>query len=518
MDTTKFCPYCKEEIKVDAIKCRHCGSMISDETVMVAGGSTLSLRLALSTKYEILEEIGRGGMAVVYKAIQKNLERVVALKALPPTLIHDKAFLERFHREARSAAKLSHPNIIIVHDEGIEGEIHYIAMEYLMGIDLNRLIQQEGKLSVDDTVEFIAPIASALEYAHNHGLVHRDVKSSNIFIAEPRRPVLTDFGIAHAASGTRLTMDGTILGTPDFMSPEQAAGREVDGRSDIYGLGVVLYHALTGRLPFHSDSPLTTIYKLVNETCIPIQQLVSVPDWLESVVMRCMEKDPVKRIQSGGELAQLLRARRAPAAAPDPGVTVQISEQEVRQMPARPPLAAKPPQRSRPAPAPSRKKGPPAWRGIILTVFLLSIVAGGSYFAYRAGVFSPKMITVPSVAGMSWSEAQLTLERQGFRAVLSSGPSAGRNKVVEQDPLPGSRLKESSSVAVRTARLKITVPSVIGLDVARADSVLRAAGFQIHPPVERAGPPEEKGKVVAQIPEAGSAEDEGKALTLVIGI
>ena len=122
METTKFCAYCKEEIKVDAIKCRHCGSMLGGESVIVAGGSTTSIKIALASKYEILDEIGRGGMAVVYKAIQKNLERVVALKALPPTLIHDKAFLERFHREARSAARLSHPNIIIVHDEGVEGE------------------------------------------------------------------------------------------------------------------------------------------------------------------------------------------------------------------------------------------------------------------------------------------------------------------------------------------------------------------------------------------------------------
>jgi serine/threonine protein kinase len=518
MDTTKFCPYCKEEIKVDAIKCRHCGSMISDETVMVAGGSTLSLRLALSTKYEIMEEIGRGGMAVVYKAIQKNLERVVALKALPPTLIHDKAFLERFHREARSAAKLSHPNIIIVHDEGIEGEIHYIAMEYLMGIDLNHLIQQEGKLSVDDSVEFIAPIASALEYAHSHGLVHRDVKSSNIFIAEPRRPVLTDFGIAHAASGTRLTMDGTILGTPDFMSPEQAAGREVDGRSDIYGLGVVLYHALTGRLPFHSDSPLTTIYKLVNENCIPLHQLVSVPDWLENVVMRCMEKDPLRRIQTGGELAQLLRARRAPAMAIDPGMTVQIGEQEMRQMPRRPATSAKPPQRPRPSPAPAKGRGRSKFTVPFLGALLVVVLAVGGYFLYRAGVFGPKMLFVPQVTGMTWGDAQMLLERTGFRAVLSSGPSAGRNKVVEQYPLAGSKIKASSTVSLRTTKLKLPVPSVIGRDAASADSLLRSIGFLTGTPIERAGPPEEKGKVVAQIPEAGSSEEEGATLTLVIGI
>jgi len=521
MDTTKFCPYCKEEIKADAIKCRHCGSMISNETVMVAGGSTLSLRLALSSKYEIMEEIGRGGMAVVYKAIQKNLERVVALKALPPTLIHDKAFLERFHREARSAAKLSHPNIIIVHDEGIEGEIHYIAMEYLMGIDLNRLIQEQGKLSADDAVEYIAPIASALEYAHSHGLVHRDVKSSNIFIAEPRRPVLTDFGIAHAASGTRLTMDGTILGTPDFMSPEQAAGREVDGRSDIYGLGVVLYHTLTGRLPFHSDSPLTTIYKLVNENCIPIHQLVSVPEWLESVVARCMEKDPTRRIQTGGELAQLLRSRQAPLAAIDPGMTIQIGEPPPPRPQKRAPgpiTLSKPPQRSRPVPAPPKKRG---IRGASLAIVIgicAVVLAAGGYFLYTAGVFGAKMVTVPSVTGLSWTDAQAQLGRVGFRAVLVSGPSSGRTRVVDQYPLAGSILKLSSAISLRTAKSKLPVPSVVGLEPARADSILRSVGFQTGTPIERAGPPEERGKVVAQIPIAGSAEEEGAILTLVIGI
>jgi beta-lactam-binding protein with PASTA domain len=199
-------------------------------------------------------------------------------------------------------------------------------------------------------------------------------------------------------------------------------------------------------------------------------------------------------------------------------MTVQIGEQEMRQMPRRPAAPAKPLQRARPSPAPAKDRGRGKFTVPLLGALLVVALAVGGYFLYRAGVFGPKMLFVPQVTGMTWSDAQMLHEPTGIRAVLSSGPSAGRNKVVEQYPLAGSKIKASSTVSLRTTKLKLPVPSVIGRDAASADSLLRSIGFLPGTPIERAGPPEEKGKVVAQIPEAGSSEEEGATLTLVIGI
>ena len=196
-------------------------------------------------------------MATVYKAIQKNLNRLVALKVVHPNLVHDTEFLNRFHREAQMAASLNHPNIVMIYDVGAINGVHFISMEYLEGEDLQTLIRRSGKISVDDTIHIIAPIAEALDYAHQMGLIHRDVKSANIMITKTRRAVLTDFGIAHPVSGTRLTLAGTIIGTPEYMSPEQAEGKQIDGRSDIFSLGIVMFECLTGTVPFKGDSPLT---------------------------------------------------------------------------------------------------------------------------------------------------------------------------------------------------------------------------------------------------------------------
>jgi serine/threonine protein kinase len=302
----KRCPYCGEEILAVAIKCKHCGSGLAPESLVAEQDPTTAIRLALAERYEVVAELGHGGNATVFQAIQKNLDRKIALKVLHPQLSTDREFIDRFHQEARAIASLHHPNIVTIYDEGVVNGVHFMAMEFLDGPDLHRVLEQRGRLPVQEVVKLTAEVAGALDFAHTHGVIHRDVKSSNIILKQDRGAVLTDFGIAHAGFGAPLTATGTVLGTPEFMSPEQADGMPVDERTDFFSLGVVMYNALTGTFPFRGANPLSTIYKILHEPHVPVGKLAAVPPWMELAVDRCLVKDRDARIRKGSELVAAL--------------------------------------------------------------------------------------------------------------------------------------------------------------------------------------------------------------------
>ncbi|MGD2206891.1 MAG: serine/threonine-protein kinase, partial [Anaerolineae bacterium] len=275
--------------------------------------------------YEIVDEIGRGGMAVVYKAWQPSLERYVALKVLPEYFQHDPEFLARFHREAKAAAKLNHPNIVTVYDTGKVDGRHYIAMEYVEGGSLRERLGK-GPLDLDEVQRILIQVADALDHAHAHGLIHRDIKPANIlFTGDPdeqsgHRPKVTDFGIAQAADGTRLTRSGAILGTPEYMAPEQAKGEAVDRRADLYALGVVLYLMLTGQAPFRGTTPHATLHAVIYDPPPPPRQLnPELSPAMQTVVLKALAKHPEDRFQSGKALAAAFRRARtgAPVRVPD---------------------------------------------------------------------------------------------------------------------------------------------------------------------------------------------------------
>jgi serine/threonine-protein kinase len=276
--------------------------------------------------YQIAEEIGRGGMGTVYRAYQTSLNRWVALKVLSPVLAQNDEFFQRFKQEALATAALDHPNIVHVYDAGEEQGIHFIAMEYIGGGNLlTRLKKVGAPLSTVESVSIVAQIAMALDFAHRNKIVHRDVKPSNILLDPEGRAVLSDLGIAHALEGTRLTQTGTTMGTPEYMSPEQAQGKPLDGRADLYSLGIVLFEMLTGRVPFQTDSPLATMYKHIHEPPPDLQKInQKLPAKLSRAIKRALAKDPEQRFASGQQMASDLLAAvpEARVQLANPGATI----------------------------------------------------------------------------------------------------------------------------------------------------------------------------------------------------
>jgi len=273
---------------------------------------------ALGEQYHVESEIGRGGMSVVYRARDVRLNRPVAIKVLPPELAYDSAIRLRFTREAQTSAQLSHPHIVPIYDVGERAGVAYFVMAHITGGNLATLLGRAPRPPIDEVRRIVREIADALEYAHERGVVHRDIKPDNILLdADGGRAMVTDFGIARAIeAGSRLTVTGIAVGTPAYMSPEQAMGeREVDGRSDIYSLGVVAYQMLTGRLPFTGSNPMALLLKHVNERPRPIADLrPDAPKAMREAIERCLMKDREDRWETAGAFRDALSANDLPAA------------------------------------------------------------------------------------------------------------------------------------------------------------------------------------------------------------
>jgi len=387
-----YCPRCGTENDHVAKFCKSCGfglGVVSAEAAAETLPTDFSeidvVRRDLSAEYEILEELGRGGMAIVFRARESQLDREVAVKVLPFSLAFDREFVERFQREARTAAKLEHPNIIPIYRVGRTGRTSYFVMKLLRGKPLATLLNERGALAPAEIRDILADVCRALAYAHRSNTVHRDIKPDNIMFDEHGHAVVTDFGIAKAASGGRLTETGMAIGTPHFMSPEQARAQPIDGRSDLYSLGVVAYLCLAGSVPFDGEDSFSIGYKHIMEP-LPEPELRTV-DQREvfAIVRRLMAKVPEDRFQSADEVLLALGGAPALSRARVGSVAVAAPGGEFATRPTTPmPRVA-------PTRGPGRAVAPEPRRSVAsgLFIFLVvigGIVAGGGYWAHRQGL------------------------------------------------------------------------------------------------------------------------------------
>jgi serine/threonine-protein kinase len=310
----KECPKCQFNNPDDTVYCGKCAAPlnsleeISVTKTLITPTGGLPKGSTIAEKYQILEELGRGGMGVVYKAKDTKLKRTVALKFLPPELTHIPDIKERFMREAQAAAALDHPNICTVYEFDEVEEKTFISMAYIEGQSLKKKIES-GPLEIDEALSIATQVAEGLQEAHNKGVVHRDIKSANIMVTEKGQAKVMDFGLARLAGGTLVTKEGTTMGTIAYMSPEQARGEEVDHRTDIWSLGVVLYEIFTGQLPFKGEHEQAVVYSILKEKPEPITDIkADIPVSIEQVVSKALEKDPDKRYKQAEELLDDLKS------------------------------------------------------------------------------------------------------------------------------------------------------------------------------------------------------------------
>ena len=436
-------------------------------------------------RYRILRRIGSGGMADVYCAEDSHLGRQVAIKVLHRRFAQDQEFVERFRREAKSAAGLNHPNVVGVFDRGEHEGTYYIAMEYLTGRTLKDIVTAEAPLAQERVIDIGTQILEAAGFAHRHGVIHRDFKPHNVIVDEQGHAKVTDFGIARAGA-SEMTETGSIMGTAQYLSPEQAQGHAVTATSDIYSIGVMLYEMLAGRLPFEGDSAVAVALKHLSEQPAPISQWrPDVHPALEAVVMAALAKDPAQRWQSAEDLAAALEAARAQIEAGHNGGQDTAAFAPIA-MPADDATAATqvagaPEPVLAPVAGPRAEQKERRWPWFTIGLLTLALIAALLY-AVLSGSLTAEQKDVPRVTSKPLVEARAVLERAGFEVDTERVRSAQPfDQVVDQDPNPGEQADEGSTVTLEVSGGpgEVLVPAVANLPQRQAIDELEDAGLEV---------------------------------------
>jgi eukaryotic-like serine/threonine-protein kinase len=472
-------------------------------------------------RYRVESRIGSGGMADVYRAHDLQLGRKVALKVLYRRFAEDQEFVERFRREASSAAGLQQQHVVAVYDRGEWDDTYYIAMEYLNGRSLKQVVQEEAPLEPARAIDITIQVLKAARFAHRRGVIHRDLKPHNVILDEEGRAKVTDFGIARAGASD-MTQTGSIMGTAQYLSPEQAQGHAVSAASDLYSIGIILYELLTARVPFEGDSAVTIALKQVSEAPVPPSAYnAAITPALEGAVMRALEKDPARRYADADEFIATLEAVRSGVAVP---AAASVVTQPTGPMPALNPLPPPPATvigtyegYGRPVePLPPEPVGDGEGGRWWLWLIALLLIAG----AIVAGVLllSPKKVTVPAVVGAEQATATTVLEQKGFQVnPISRTSDQPQGRVIGQNPPGGTRAKKGSTVTITVSGGpgQATIPPVDGLKAKAAVQRLRRAGFRVRVR-QKFDDTIPKGQAIDTIPAEGEQRDKGSAITLEV--
>ena len=483
-------------------------------------------------RYRILRRLGVGGMANVYLAEDGELDRRVAIKILNDRYATDDLFVERFRREAKSAAALSHPNIVSIYDRGEAEGTYYIAMEVIEGRSLKELIRANGRLRPAQAVSYTRQILAALRFAHRSGIIHRDIKPHNILVGPEERLKVTDFGIARAGA-SQMTEAGSIMGTAQYLSPEQARGAEVSGASDLYSVGVVLYEMLTGEVPFTGDTAVEIAMKHVNDAPRPPSATApGIPADLDRVVLRCLAKNPADRYQTAEELdsdlarveAGLPVSRETAQAATVVLAGASTAPTQVLGTPPQTPATGRPPPGSgrRPPPydpydRPRKRRSIVPW---IVVALLLAAFGVAGWYVYQQideRLQEAEPVAVPNVEGLVEERAVEQLEADGFSVTTERQASeqVDRGKVIDQDPEGGNRVEQGTTVTiiVSSGVPQVEVPRVANLPLEQATQELAAAGLDWN--VTRVFSDRvEDGVVISQNPKPGEQVSQGSVIEL----
>lgn len=472
----------------------------------------ISIGRVLAGRYQINGFIGEGGMSRVWRALDQNTGKNVAVKVLREEYSEDESFIRRFDREAQAASRMSHPNIVNLLDVGVEEDgTRYLVMEYVQGKTLKRFIQESGALRPEIAAQIIIRVLAALQHAHQNGVVHRDIKPQNILIDKEGTVKVADFGIARMANAQTVNQtDESVMGSVYYFSPEQARGAAVDARSDIYSVGVVFYEMLTGKVPFTGDSPVAIAMQHLQTAPIPPAEVnPSVSSALDFVVLHAMEKKPRRRYQSAEEMLRDVRL-----AMEHPDTILAAREEAERREKA---------ERERERKDKSVRRRVRVMRAALVTVFSLLLVGaiiGTGYFAVQRVVDEKSnLVEVPAVIGRMKEDAITLLISAGLEPAVTYDeyPLVKENLVADQSVAPGQKVEKGSFVTITVSRsvYETNIPTVTGVPLSEAQEILTNAGLVVS---EIETQPSEAANmiVIQQLPDAGTNANKGDSVKLIV--
>ena len=479
-------------------------------------------------RYEVRSLIARGGMATVYEALDIRLDRTIALKIMHPHLAHDEAFVARFEREAKAAARLTHGHVVGVYDQGRDGENVYLAMELVRGRTLRDILRQYGPLTPEQAMVFLDPILEALAAAHAAGFVHRDIKPENVLVSHDGRVKVADFGLARAlSSGTQSVTQGMIIGTVAYLSPEQVEKGEADGRSDLYAAGILLFEMVTGQVPHEGESPLSIAYQHVNSDVPPPSSLrPGLPAEVDALVVTATRRDPAQRYQSAQDFLADARRVRAMLPAPRPfneaRPTLVVSTnsgspstQSAQPEPSMPPTPPATPTSFMRSAHRRRSKAP------VIIVLVLACVAAAAIGGWYLATHLSSTVPTPNVIGLNVDQARQQLASSGLSLTVGGeafSETIPPQSIVSSDPLAGAGVREAGTIDVIVSKgpERYAVPDVRGQTQAAATSALDAAHLIVGSVTEDYDDKAAAGTVARSTPKAGTSAKPGTAVDLVI--